>query len=393
MNSQKKICILTTSFPRWKDDSRAPFILEMAKSLEKKGVNVEVITMHSPNALTNEIIFNVRVVRLRYLPDRWEFLQSTRAGIPSAWKKNPFTLIALFLFILRSFFFLLRNGHKYEIIHSQWTISALVSMLYKPFFKGKLLVTLHGSDVFLATKLPGVLWVTKKVLRSMSSIICVSEVLKAELLKWGIDGEKIRIIPNGVDLERFNLPLIERLPNILYVGSLTKNKNVATLIKGFAKFEQEYPDFYLTIIGEGLELGNLKKLGNNLGIDNKVKFLGSLSPDEVAKHMLSSSIFVLPSINEGFGVVLIEAMAAGLPCLGTKSGAIPYILQENPEILFDPLDFVSLSKKMTNIINNKNVYTHLQLSGKRLVVEKYNWEIISGQILEQYYRTQTIKEY
>ncbi len=66
-----KVCIVTTAFPRWKDDSRAPFILEAAKAISRQGVEVKVIASHSPNAKTHEFIDGIEIYRPRYLPIKW----------------------------------------------------------------------------------------------------------------------------------------------------------------------------------------------------------------------------------------------------------------------------------------------------------------------------------
>ena len=82
--SLTRICILTTSFPRWQNDNRSPFLLEFAKALSDENKEVTVVAMHAPGAAISEIIDNISVIRLRYFPDKWETLQETRAGIPAS---------------------------------------------------------------------------------------------------------------------------------------------------------------------------------------------------------------------------------------------------------------------------------------------------------------------
>ncbi len=161
-------------------------------------------------------------------------------------------------------FFLIKNGNKFEIIHTQWTISSFAAMLYKPFFKGKVVTTVHGSDVFSINSSPFLKKITKITLLKSDRIICVSSALRNQLENWGIDSKKISVIPNGVDLDRFPLNKFDRKKNILFVGSLTKNKNINVLIQSFAKIHLIYNDFKLIIIGDGDELNKLKDLAYSL---------------------------------------------------------------------------------------------------------------------------------
>jgi len=112
MNKENKsICLLTTSFPRWKNDNRSPFLLEYARALQNEGYQVTVIAMHTSGAAKQENLDNIQIVRLKYLPERWETLQETRAGIPAAWKKNKITVVLIVLYIIRMLGFLIKNGN------------------------------------------------------------------------------------------------------------------------------------------------------------------------------------------------------------------------------------------------------------------------------------------
>src|SRR5665648_868464 len=184
--SLTRICILTTSFPRWQNDNRSPFLLEFAKALSDENKEVTVVAMHSPGAAISEIIDNISVIRLRYLPDKWETLQETRAGIPASMRKNRFTIISVFIFTIRMFIYLLLNGKTYDLIHSQWTIAALAAFLYKPFYKGKSVNTFHGSDIHLASNNLIFRAITKVIINNSDINFCVSSSLKLEIEKWGI---------------------------------------------------------------------------------------------------------------------------------------------------------------------------------------------------------------
>ena len=345
---------------------------------------VTVVAMHTSGAAKQEILENILIVRLKYLPERWETLQETRAGIPAAWKKNKISIVLIVLYIIRMLGFLIKNGYKFEIIHAQWTISSFAAMLYKPFFKGKVVTTVHGSDVFSIKTSSFLKKITKVTLLKSDRIICVSSALKSQLENWGIDSNKISVIPNGVDLDRFPLNKFDKEKIILFVGSLTKNKNVNVLIQSFAKIHLIYNDYKLIIIGDGDELSKLKDLAFSLKVENSIEFVGSLSPEDISKNMLIASIFVLPAINEGFGVVLVEALAAGLPCIGSNSGGITDIITENVGYLFTPNDFDQLTDILIHLIDDKDCYQLLSKNARLHVEENFQWKNIVKKFREEF---------
>ena len=129
-------------------------------------------------------------------------------------------------------------------------------------------------------------------------------------------------IPNIVDTNKFTLKPEHTTPkvNLLHVAHCVKIKQQKLLLMGFAKALEKNPYLKLTIVGDGPELVSLKSLVIELEINNSVTFTGSLNNDDVKAQMHRADIFILTSKKETFGVVLIEALAVGLPCISTKSG-------------------------------------------------------------------------
>ncbi len=93
--TRRKICMLTTAYPRWPGDERAPFIHEAAKALKEAGNDVRVLAMHRPGTKTHDEIDGIEIIRTRYLPEKWEVLQEEGGGIPIVWKKKPLARLAL----------------------------------------------------------------------------------------------------------------------------------------------------------------------------------------------------------------------------------------------------------------------------------------------------------
>lgn len=385
-SNRMKVCVVTTSMPRYENDHKSPFILDLARSIQLKGTAVSIVGMHIPKTMSKDYLYNIPVRRLHYFIEKYESLQSTRAGIPAEWSKNKCALFLVFLYLMRLIIFLSFNGKKFDIIHANWTIASLAAILTKPFHRKPVVTTLHGSDIFSANKHTLFKYPTFLALNGSDALICVSNALKNEISNLNIPSNKIFVIPNGVDLNKFNDQTnLQRKKIILYVGSLTKKKGVHLLLEAFSIVNRIQPDFELKIIGDGPEEMYLHNISSKLSIKDKVNFYESMPHNEIGKIMQESFMFVLPSIDEGFGVVLVEALASGLPCIAFNSGGVTDILDENQGILVEPGNVSELSSAINELITNRNLYNRLSVSGREIAKE-FDWNLIAERVIQIYSR-------
>ena len=162
-------------------------------------------------------------------------------------------------------------------------------------------------------------WIERKVGHLNRNMIAVSESTKRGLLSIGARGN-IKIVPNGVDLEEINAaPPANDGSDVIFAGRLIKEKNVHLLIKSIGLIKDDIPNISCFIIGDGPERTSLEKLVQDLGLEENIHFLGFLARSEdVFSHMKSSKVFTLPSTREGFGIVVVEANACGLPVVTVR---------------------------------------------------------------------------
>ncbi len=202
------------------------------------------------------------------------------------------------------------------------------------------------------------------------------------LAGWGRQmGAKcpITVIPNGVDLSAQGRPALggKTNPIIITTSRLVKKNGVDILIESL-KF---LPDsIRLQILGIGPEARNLKLQVRNLKLETRVKFLGQIEPTEIAEYLSRADVFARPSRSEGLGNSFLEAMAAGLPTIGTPVGGIPDFLKagetgwlcrvDDPKDLAQKINFVL---DPTNKLEVERVVTQAQT----LVRENYDWQAIS----------------
>ena len=180
--------------------------------------------------------------------------------------------------------------------------------------------------------------------------------------------KKAEIISNGVDLKfftpnvdhstfvkRFNL---ENKRIVLYVGRLMKEKNVETLIKNFCMVSKKIKDSCLVIVGDGFLKAELQKLAYSLGLTDKVIFVGNVDERHINIYFAAADLFVLPSLAETQGLVILEAMASRKPLLVARSrdsAAAELIVKGKNGYTFDPRDEHDLSSKMIKLLENKNL--------------------------------------
>ncbi len=189
----------------------------------------------------------------------------------------------------------------------------------------------------------------------------------------------ISIIPNGVDLNKFK-PNSDHASSKMIITSsrLVKKNGIGDLIEAMAIVRNEILDARLVIIGSGPLEKSLKLKMKSLNLENNVEFLGEISNESLPKYLSQADVFARPSLSEGLGVSFLEAMASGLPIIGTSVGGIPDFLKDGETGLFcnvaDPED---LANKIVRLLRDKQLRDKIVSNAKSLVAREYDWNIIA----------------
>jgi phosphatidylinositol alpha-1,6-mannosyltransferase len=185
------------------------------------------------------------------------------------------------------------------------------------------------------------------------------------------------IVPNGVDQDLFK-PVEKRLDNrplrVLCVARLIERKGQSHLIKALKHLADEHVDVLLELVGTGDQGDNYRSLVRNLGIGDRVTFSGYVPREEIAKHYAASDIFVLPSFNEGMSVATLEAMAAGLPLVVTRTGGATDLVEDGVNgYIYEWADEVMLIELLRRLAQNRNLVRRMGAASRRRSA-RFAWE-------------------
>jgi glycosyltransferase involved in cell wall biosynthesis len=379
------ILVAATSFPRREGDYRGTFIWEGCRALARAGVKVRVVAPHAAGAKTHEVVEGIEIFRPRYLiPERWELLLDTPGGLPILWKKHTLGRLAVFPFFLSHALAIARHARGCDLIHAHWVLSAFAAALTAPFHRRPIICTVQGSDVYQALRMPLFGAIGRSALRSAQKVIALSQSLADEAAARGVPAEKITIIPNGVDTALFSPNGNPREPVVLFAGSLIQRKGAAVLIEAFALIQARHPDWRLVLIGDGPEREKLETLAARSGLADVVRFTGSLTPVDTARWMRRAEIFGMPSLEEGQGVAMLEALASGVPCVASRVGGIPEILSPDWGALVPPSDPRALAAALRELMEQAESRRAMGRAAAAGVRGKYDWSVIARRIMDVY---------
>lgn len=222
-------------------------------------------------------------------------------------------------------------------------------------------------------------------------VICPSEAIKRELIKRGVK-RRIEVVSNGVDLIMFPMKKKTKSSNkVIHVGRLGFEKNVDVIVKAFAEIVKEIPKAKLVIAGDGPARKEVEKLANELGVAKRVQFLGTVKREKLAPIYGGGDVFVTASTMETQGMVVLEAMACGLPVVGVKKYALPDLIKDgNNGYLVKPGNYKMMAEKIKLVMSNPEEAEKMGRKARNMA-EQHNVEVMSRKLLGLYEEAMLIR--
>ncbi len=383
---KKKVLVLSSTFPRWENDHEPAFVYELSRRLADH-FDVYVLAPHARGSRRDETLGRINIHRFRYAPEIFEKL-AYNGGMAINLKSMPLKYLLVPQFLIAEFFAArkLVRKHRIDLVHAHWLIpQGLISVLLRKLsgHKIKTLVTAHGSDIFSYNGTI-IRQIKKFVVNNCKNLTVVSNSMKAEIIKMGCTSQ-VNVLPMGTDLTKRFVPdnKLQKPKQIVFIGRLIRQKGVNYLLDAFSKVVEVHPDATLQIIGHGPELESLKVQAKYLGIAKYIKFTGGVVHDEISTYLQSSSIAVFPYCRnkqggeEGFGLVIVEALGCGCAVIASRQAAIMEIIKDRQTgLLVDEGDPAAISQSILKLLCEPSLRKSLLDAGRNGILKRFDWDHI-----------------
>ena len=357
-----KILLVAHSYPRHEQDMAGSFLLALARELQVLGDELLVVAPHAPRTAERETLAGVPVERYRYGADDEETLAyagTMHEQVMRSWSARG-RLIS-FLAAQRRAVHDATARFSPHVIHAHWWFPAGLAVW--PGWRGRpsVVLTSHGTDLFLLDRFGPARLLARPVFGSASQVTVISTPLVDRVERLGVPRERITVIPMPVDRLVFGGTGGERRDSrrLLFVGRLVERKGAEFAVRALGELVRQGRDVSLTVAGDGPERTRLERLAAELSVAERVRFVGARAPGEVAGLYRESGALLMPAVTdwkgeqEGFGMVLVEAMQAGLPIIASRSGGIPDVVRDgHTGLLVAERDVPALAAAVARVLDD-----------------------------------------
>ncbi len=354
---------------------------EIARELVRAGHAVTVVTTRYGALPSYEVVDNIEVHRV----------YSKRRNLLD--NNIPVTMMS-YLLLGTALAQKLHRRQPFDIIQAFFTLPAgLAGLWLKHQTDTPLVVSLHGGDVphhdsakfkhpiRMLSPLIAHIW------RKADRVTAVSDGLRQTAMRTAPD-ISCQTIYNGIDTDHFkpaDRVSENRTPRLLTVSRLVECKGIHHLLMALARLKQIGQVFNLRIVGDGDHRSHLEQLRNRLGLKDRVTFTGYVPYTELPEVYQQADAFVLPSLTESFGQVFAEAMACGLPVVGTTAGGIPELVGlEQMQWLVEPGDVDALVAKLTAVLQSPIQRQQMGARNAAYMRERFGWTHVAEEHIALY---------
>lgn len=321
----RRVLFVTHNFPRASGDAAGGFLLDLAHALAGVDVTVEVIAPHAKGLPERDVIEGIHVHRVRYGDDADETLAytGTMAEQVKASARGKRAMLRMIGAMRRATRLRLASGDV-DVVHAHWWFPAALA-IGRTAVRSRvpMVVTSHGSDARMATGMTASL--ASFALGRATAVTTVSHWLAQRLRP--LTPAPITVAPMPADVTAFTAHAAIRAtpPRLLFVGRLNAQKNPIVLLRAMVELPD---DIHLDVVGDGPDAGALHALSAQLGIAHRVAWHGQQARDAMPALYAQASCTLVPSREEGFGMVAAESLLCETPVIATRSGGLPDIIRD-----------------------------------------------------------------
>lgn len=378
------------------------FVHEQVKELKKLGINVIVFApvplSPFPLNLISEKWKNYHEIPKYEYIDGVDIYHTRYIALPGGYLKRFWAYP--YAFFVKKLLPKICNKRKIDLIHAHGSIpDDFAAMLLSKSLNIPFVLTVHGETVYYKKKQKELNKSIAAIL-SANAVIGVSQNVLNRIVKITKRQDNLYKVYNGFNIDQSSANLEihndyskpENKVNILFGATLVERKGCEIIIKAFEIVSKEFENIYLTIAGGGELLEKMKKITLQLLLEKKVKFLGSVKNSEMLRQMQMCDIFVLPSWDEAFGVVYLEAMSFKKPIIGSVGEGISEIIEDGKNgFLVPPRNYNLLAEKLKLLIQDKELRIQTGIKGYESIKE-LTWENNAKKIIQVYQQITSLRD-
>ncbi|MFB5190863.1 1,4-alpha-glucan branching protein domain-containing protein [Alicyclobacillus fastidiosus] len=380
-----RVLLLSWEFPPMTVGGLARHVYDLSRHLVEQGCEVHVVTTAVDGYPLDEIVEGVHVHRVRVAqPDGGEFIH--------------FVLQLNLAMLARCRQMIEVEGYQFNVIHAHDWLVGEVACLLKQHYGIPLIATIHatehgrnhGISTDVQRHIHHIEW--RLTYEASEVIVCSTYMLHELMDVFALPGEKVHVIPNGVDrrlLEsakghRTPDDVCEERPIILFIGRLVREKGVHVLLDAASDILQDVPDARVVILGQGPMQQALRDQSERLGLGHCVEFWGFVDDDTRNDLFHRARVAVFPSLYEPFGIVALEAMAAGVPVVVSDVGGLCDIVRhEHNGLKAYAGDAASLSCQIKRLLFDPNLSHSLSTVAEQ-ELSRFDWRRIAEHTIQVY---------
>jgi glycosyltransferase involved in cell wall biosynthesis len=336
----RRVLFVTHNFPRFSGDAAGGFLLDLAHALATTDITVEVIAPHAAGLPEREAVEGIHVHRVHYGTERDETLAytGTMAEQVKSSARGKQAIVQLIGAMRRATRHRLASG-DIDIVHAHWWFPAALA-IGRTAKKSRvpMVVTSHGSDARMATGATAHL--AAFALGRATAVTTVSQWLAGRLRP--LTAAPVTVAPMPADITKFTAQAaIRAVPHrLLFVGRLNEQKNATLLVRAMADMPEHV---HLDIVGDGPDAGTLRALGAQLGLAHRIAWHGQQPREAMPAFYAQATCTLVPSREEGFGMVAAESLLCETPVIASRSGGLPDIVRDGETgMLLDSFDDVAV---------------------------------------------------